>query len=75
MEELLRRNERGIRTTTDLAAWLLDEAQVAVVPGEAFDAPGRLRICFAVDDPALDKALARLTTTLRTLTLHGGAAS
>lgn len=75
VEELLRRNERGIRTTTDLAAWLLDEAQVAVVPGEAFDAPGRLRICFAVDDPALDKALARLTTTLRTLTLHGGAAS
>jgi aspartate aminotransferase len=65
--DLLERNERGLRTTTELAAWLLEEAQVAVVPGEAFDAPGRLRLCYAVDDHALDEALARLTSALRTL--------
>ena len=56
-----------IRTTTGLAAWLLEEAQVAVVPGEAFDAPGRLRLCFAVDDPTLETALTRLTAALHAL--------
>ena len=67
VEGLLRRNERGIGTTTGLAAWLLEQAQVAVVPGEAFDAPGRLRLCFAVDDPTLGTALTRLTAALRAL--------
>jgi len=64
---LLQRNPRGIATTTELAAWLLDNAAVAVVPGEAFDAPGRLRLCFAVDDTALDTALSRLTDALTEL--------
>jgi aspartate/methionine/tyrosine aminotransferase len=50
------------------AAWLLEHAHVAVAPGEAFDASGRLRLCFAVDDHALDEALVRLTATLHTLT-------
>ena len=73
VEDLLRRNRRGIRTTAQLAAWLLKEAQVAVVPGEAFEAPGRLRLCFAVDDPTLDAALARLTAALQALGPRGGA--
>jgi aspartate aminotransferase len=47
---------------TDLAARLLDEAHLAVVPGEAFGAPDRLRICFAVE--ALDEALRRLTDAI-----------
>jgi Aminotransferase class I and II len=67
MGELLAGNPNGIRTTIDLAAWLLDEAQVAVVPGEAFEAPGRLRLSFAVDGDRLDQALERLTVALRTL--------
>jgi aspartate aminotransferase len=53
-----------MQTTTELATWLLEEAQVAVVPSEAFDAPGCLRLCFAVNDDALDAALPRLTTAL-----------
>jgi aspartate aminotransferase len=64
---LLHSNPHGIGTTAELAAWLLDNAGVAVVPGEAFDAPGRLRLCFAVDDAALDKALTRLTAALSRL--------
>ncbi|MFC4063514.1 pyridoxal phosphate-dependent aminotransferase [Actinoplanes subglobosus] len=64
---LLQRNGDNISTTAELAAWLLDNAGVAVVPGEAFDAPGRLRLCFAIDDTALDKALDRLTDALNRL--------
>lgn len=52
-------------TSAELAAWLLDTAGVAVVPGEAFDAPGRLRMCFAVSDSVLDAAIARLTASLQ----------
>ena len=37
----------GIRTTAELAQALLDDARVAVTPGEAFDAPGFLRISYA----------------------------
>jgi aspartate aminotransferase len=37
----------GFKTSTDFAEALLDEARVAVTPGEAFDAPGFLRISYA----------------------------
>jgi aspartate aminotransferase len=37
----------GFRTSTDFAQALLDEARVAVTPGEAFDAPGFVRISYA----------------------------
>ena len=37
----------GLRTSTDFAEALLDEARVAVTPGEAFDAPGFVRISYA----------------------------
>jgi aspartate aminotransferase len=37
----------GLRTSTDFAQALLDEARVAVTPGEAFDAPGFVRISYA----------------------------
>lgn len=52
--------ERGWTSGADLAAWLLDTAHLAVVPGEAFNAPGRIRVCFAVDDDTLIKAIERL---------------
>jgi len=37
----------GLRTSTDFAQALLDESRVAVTPGEAFDAPGFVRISYA----------------------------
>jgi len=37
----------GLRTSTDFAQALLAEARVAVTPGEAFDAPGYVRISYA----------------------------
>jgi aspartate aminotransferase len=37
----------GFRTSTDFAQALLDQSRVAVTPGEAFDAPGFVRISYA----------------------------
>ena len=52
------------QTATDLADHLLQTAHVATVPGDAFDAPNHLRVCFAVDDNTLDEAIERLTNAL-----------
>ncbi|WP_051947555.1 aminotransferase class I/II-fold pyridoxal phosphate-dependent enzyme [Streptomyces scabiei] len=62
VDDLLR--DRGWTSSADLAAWLLDTAHLAVVPGEAFGAPGRIRVCFAVDDHTLISAIDRLKTAL-----------
>jgi aspartate aminotransferase len=40
----------GIGTSTALAEALLDHANTAMVPGEAFGAPGHLRLSYAADD-------------------------
>jgi aspartate aminotransferase len=37
----------GFQSTTDFAQALLDESRVAVTPGEAFDAPGFVRMSYA----------------------------
>ena len=51
---------RTAETTMDLAALLLDEIKIAVVPGEAFGAPGYARLSFALGDDDLEEGLARL---------------
>jgi aspartate/methionine/tyrosine aminotransferase len=56
--------DRGWSSSADLATWLLDTAHLAVVPGEAFNAPGRIRVCFAVDDDTLITAIERLQAAL-----------
>ncbi len=55
---------RQVDTTLDLAAVLLDEAKVALVPGEAFGAPGSARISYALGDEDLEEGLTRIRTTL-----------
>ncbi|HCR00373.1 MAG TPA: aspartate aminotransferase, partial [Acidobacteria bacterium] len=50
----------GPRTSADLALALLNEAHVAVTPGEAFDAPGFLRISYAASMDQLREAWARI---------------
>lgn len=54
-------------TTLDLAAWILDEAGVAIVPGEAFGAPGYARLSYALADEALEKGVDRMARALGTL--------
>ena len=50
----------GLRTSTDFAAALLDEARVAVTPGEAFDAPGFVRISYATSMENLREGSTRM---------------
>jgi aspartate/methionine/tyrosine aminotransferase len=47
-------------TTLDLAAYVLDEAKVAFVPGEAFGSPGFGRFSYALGDDAIVEGITRL---------------
>lgn len=53
--------------TLDLAAWILDEAGVAIVPGEAFGAPGYARLSYALADKDLEEGLDRLAVALSSI--------
>ncbi len=50
---------RTVETSMDLAAVLLEEAKIAVVPGEAFGAPGSVRLSFALGDTDIEEGLGR----------------
>jgi aspartate aminotransferase len=50
----------GVDDTVTLAERLLDSAEVAVVPGEAFGSAGHIRITFAVSMRDLERGLDRL---------------
>jgi aspartate aminotransferase len=50
----------GLRTSADFAQALLDESRVAVTPGEAFDAPGFLRLSYATSMEKLREGSRRL---------------
>jgi len=52
------------QTTTELAVTILDEARVAIVPGEAFAAPGYARLSYALGDEDLDEGLNRIAKLL-----------
>jgi aspartate/methionine/tyrosine aminotransferase len=62
VEGLYGRDIRGRRSTssTELAEVAIDEAKVAVVPGEAFGAPGYFRMSYALGDDDLVEGVARL---------------
>jgi aspartate/methionine/tyrosine aminotransferase len=51
---------RTAATTLELAEIFLDEARVALVPGEAFGAPGFGRVSCALGDADLEEGLTRL---------------
>jgi aspartate aminotransferase len=52
--------EAGYESATEFAEALLAEAQVAVTPGEAFDAPGFIRLSYATSMDTLREGSARL---------------
>jgi aspartate/methionine/tyrosine aminotransferase len=62
MEGLFGRNFGGVTpmTTSELCEVILDQAKVALVPGEAFDAPGYVRISFAVSDADITEGIGRI---------------
>ena len=55
---------RKVTSSAELAAIALDQAEVAVVPGEAFGTPGYLRLSSALADDELEEGLTRLGTLL-----------
>jgi len=63
---VLGRDFGGVRpqTTLELAAVLLDQAKVAIVPGEAFDAPGYARLSFALGDDDLGEGVQRIADAI-----------
>ncbi|GHJ90754.1 aminotransferase [Streptomyces sp. NE5-10] len=58
---------RTVTSAADFAELLLNEAQVAVVPGADFAAPGHVRISYTVPPEQLDEALGRLAGFVGTL--------
>ena len=50
----------GIKSASDLAAKLLSEAHVVVVPGEAFGTDAHIRLSYAVSAEVIDKGVQRL---------------
>jgi aspartate/methionine/tyrosine aminotransferase len=55
---------RTASNTLELAEIALEEAKVAIVPGEAFGAPGYARLSYALADEALEEGLGRLAALL-----------
>ncbi|QPP07038.1 pyridoxal phosphate-dependent aminotransferase [Streptomyces bathyalis] len=63
---LLGKEIRGRRpaTSVELAELILEEAEVAVVPGEAFGTPGYLRLSYALGDEDLAEGVSRMQKLL-----------
>jgi aspartate aminotransferase len=55
----------GIRDDVELAAWMLENAGVAMVPGTAFGAPGHLRLSFATSMENLQSCVQRIKDALQ----------
>ncbi|GAB2777212.1 pyridoxal phosphate-dependent aminotransferase [Streptomyces daliensis] len=63
---LLGKEIRGKRpaSSVELAELILEEAEVAVVPGEAFGTPGYLRLSYALGDEDLAEGVSRMQKLL-----------
>ncbi|MGO4427842.1 aminotransferase class I/II-fold pyridoxal phosphate-dependent enzyme, partial [Streptomyces sp. MCAF7] len=66
VKALIGKEIRGKRpqSSVELAELILEEAEVAVVPGEAFGTPGYLRLSYALGDEDLVEGISRLQKLL-----------
>jgi aspartate aminotransferase len=64
--DVLGRSIAGVRPSTslELCDVILEKAQVAIVPGEAFGAPGYARLSFALGDDDLIEGVGRIAALL-----------
>ncbi|QFY06055.1 aminotransferase class I/II-fold pyridoxal phosphate-dependent enzyme [Nonomuraea phyllanthi] len=62
VKELIGKELRGRRpgSSAELAELILEEAEVAVVPGEAFGTPGYFRLSYALGDDDLAEGVSRM---------------
>lgn len=61
-------NGQPINSSLNLCNLLIDEARIAAVPGEAFGAPGYLRLSYATSLDKIKKGMVRLEEFVRQLT-------
>ncbi|MFM1917031.1 MAG: hypothetical protein RJB01_546 [Actinomycetota bacterium] len=66
VKELIGKEIRGRRAqdSSELAALILEEAEVAVVPGEAFGTPGYVRLSYATSDENIIEGVSRMAALL-----------
>jgi len=66
VKALIGKTLRGktIASSAELANIILDEAEVAVVPGEAFGTPGYLRLSYALGDADITEGVTRMHALL-----------
>jgi aspartate/methionine/tyrosine aminotransferase len=66
VKEILGKEIRGKRpqTSSELAALILDEVEVAAVPGEAFGPSGYLRFSYATSDEDIVEGITRVKNLL-----------
>src|SRR2546427_6488104 len=57
-----------IKGSVDVAAFLLEQARVAVVPGVDFGSDDHVRLSYATSEPLIVDGLARMAVALRGLT-------
>ena len=50
----------GVKSASDIAAKLLSEAHVVVVPGEAFGTDAHIRLSYAASGDVIDKGVQRM---------------
>lgn len=67
VKELMGKNIAGsvVNSSAELAGVILDQVEVAVVPGEAFGTPGYLRLSYATSDEKITEGLARVHDLLK----------
>ena len=58
-------NGKVANTSAELAALILDEVEVAVVPGEAFGTQGYIRLSYALGDDDLIEGITRIQNLLK----------
>ncbi len=62
---LLKTNGGRFEHDTEVCAWLMEAAGVAVVPGRAFGLAGHLRLSFAYSDATLVEGISRIAKALQ----------
>ena len=64
----------GIRTSAEFAQALIEREHVVVVPGEAFDAPGYIRLSYATSMERLREGATRMLRFVESLQPSGAGA-
>jgi aspartate aminotransferase len=55
----------SLKSDEELAAYLLDEAKVATVPGSVFEGSGHIRLSYAISRADIEKGVARIAEALK----------